>query len=157
MKLIAYNPALVPTEKIADYHLPPEQLIFSGLPLDAIEKAAADDSRLPVFLEDQGNFPTFMILHGWPGPQIYTDNQHAVLLRSYSTDSRFQGQGYADASLKLLPAFTKEHFPTAEELILGVNSKNSKAIKLYQKHGFTETLPPLTTEYGQLLLMTLPL
>lgn len=41
--------------------------------------------------------------------------------------------------MKILPAFTKEHFKYVEELILVVNHANIPAQNLYKKDGFADT------------------
>ncbi|MFD1900455.1 GNAT family N-acetyltransferase [Enterococcus termitis] len=87
----------------------------------------------------------------------YADNEHAVLLRTFSTDHRYQGKGYAKKALRLLHDFTKKLFPTADEIILAVNKKNISAQTLYKKSGFVPMDKIVEGAAGPQYVMTLSL
>lgn len=154
MKLLPYHSDLISNEQLASYSLSTEQLSFSDLPKDAIQQAKQDSDRYPVFLTKNAELLSFFILHTNEGPSIYTDYPQAILLRSFSTNQRYQGKGYAKSSLLLLPQYIQQYFPDIHEIILGVNAKNNAAIQLYEKTGFIDNNHPISTEYGELRIMT---
>lgn len=153
MKLINYSSQIISQKQLENFSLTENQVIFSGLPMEAIEQSKAEKNRYPIFLIDKDKAPTFFVLHTEEGPKQYTDNPHAILLRSFSTDRKFQGKGYAKQALIRLPEFIYQNFSTVNEIILGVNSMNEAAIGLYKQAGFIDNGRPLKTEYGELRIM----
>ena len=79
------------------------------------------------------------------------------MLRTFSTDQRYQGKGHAKKALQLLPEFTQVNFPNANEMILAVNKQNKTAQALYQKSGFQRLERVVEGEYGPMYLMSLRL
>ena len=70
---------------------------------------------------------TFFVLHKKEGVRPYSKNPNAILLRTFSTDFRYQGKGYALKTLLLQPEFVKENFKDINEIVLAVNLKNEAA------------------------------
>ncbi|MFO1446315.1 GNAT family N-acetyltransferase [Bacillus sp. Bva_UNVM-123] len=123
---------------LENYFLPEEQLNYTGLPLDAIKKCELDDSRYPIVILFNHEPAGFFVLHGWEGVKEYWDNKNALLLRAYSVNHSFQGNGIAKKSLQSLPLFVKEHFSSINEVILAVNATNKVAQQVYLKCGFID-------------------
>lgn len=155
MKLIEYKGQNKMKEQIEHYHLPKEQAIFSGLPKDSIMEASKDKSRYPIMLvTGDASLITFFVLHEKAGVRAYSDNEQAILLRSFSTDSRYQGKGYGKLALQLLPDYIKNNFESINEIVLAVNSVNVSAIGLYDKSGFIDTNRRIKTDYGELAVLS---
>lgn len=87
---------------------------------------------------DGNKLVTFFVLHEKEGVTPYSSNEHALLIRSFSTDFYEQGKGYAKTALQLLPDFVRKHFPLINELVLGVNVPNRAAQELYKRCGFVD-------------------
>lgn len=155
MKLIEYYGQPEFASAINNYQLPDNQVIFSGLPKAAIQSAANDPDKHPVFLIDKDNkLAVFFILHKKQGVKPYSKNEQAILLRSFSTNYAYQGRGFAKASLELLSPYIREFFPSINEIVLAVNAKNQPAINLYLKCHFKDTNEIIKTDYGQLLIFS---
>ncbi|WP_102028369.1 GNAT family N-acetyltransferase [Salirhabdus sp. Marseille-P4669] len=125
-------------KELSMFSLPDEQSQFTAYPLEALKKCELDQERFPIVILWKGIPAGFFVLHGWNGVKTYSENQNALLLRAFSIDSIYQGKGMAKQSIKLLPAFVKEHFPHINEIVLGVNHANSVAQHVYLKGGFMD-------------------
>ncbi|HAM80202.1 GNAT family N-acetyltransferase [Ornithinibacillus bavariensis] len=124
--------------RLCDYHLSKEQSRYAYVPLEVLETCKEDDLRYPVVILYNGEPAGFFVLHGWEGVQTYSDNRDAILLRSYSVNSRFQGKGIAKESLYALDSFVKKYFPEKKEIILAVNHQNTIAQHVYKRSGFID-------------------
>ncbi|GIO27529.1 GNAT family N-acetyltransferase [Ornithinibacillus bavariensis] len=124
--------------RLCDYHLTKEQSRYASVPSEVLETCKEDDSKYPVIILYNGEPAGFFVLHGWEGVQTYSDNRDAILLRSYSVNSRFQGKGIAKQSLHALGSFVKQHFPKKTEIILAVNHQNTIAQHVYKRSGFID-------------------
>jgi RimJ/RimL family protein N-acetyltransferase len=139
--------------QIENYDLPQEQLIYTSLPMEAIEKCEKEDDRYPIVIL-YNNMPAgFFVLHGWEGVKAYSDNRDAILLRAYSVDSTFQGNGIAKKSLMVLPSFVKKYFPSKNEIILAVNHSNKVAQYVYEKGGFKDKGLRVIGRKGELFIL----
>ncbi|QPA60749.1 GNAT family N-acetyltransferase [Lysinibacillus sphaericus] len=123
---------------VEQYTITEEQLRYTKSPKDSIELAKADDSRHAVLALDGDKLVSFFVLHEKEGVRPYSSNEQALLIRSFSTDYHEQGKGYAKEALQLLPTFVRQHFPSINELVLGVNIPNVAAQALYAKCGFVD-------------------
>ncbi|MGG5343257.1 MULTISPECIES: GNAT family N-acetyltransferase [unclassified Enterococcus] len=121
---------------IHQYQLTEEQLRFTGTPEMPLKIALTNPFIHPIVGIENGRLTNFFVLDEKKDVSLYTENEHAILLRTFSTDSRYQGQGYAKKVLQQLPKFTQELFPAADEIVLAVNKENSAAQALYKKSGF---------------------
>jgi ribosomal protein S18 acetylase RimI-like enzyme len=81
----------------------------------------------------------FFLLYAGEAVKKYTDSYGALLMRSYSIHPDYQRNGVGKKLLKLLPSFIEPHFPTKNEVVLGVNHKNTAAQYLYKRCGFVDT------------------
>ncbi len=86
-----------------------------------------------------------------------TDNQNAVLIRSFSINPNFQGKGYGKLAMKLATDFVKEHLPTINELVLSVNCRNIRAYQVYLKAGYQDTGKTIIGVAGKQHVLSLPL
>ncbi|WP_026697161.1 GNAT family N-acetyltransferase [Alkalicoccus chagannorensis] len=138
---------------LADYALPKEQQRYASLPLQAIRDAEEIPGRYPVLIRSGGQAAGFFLLDRWPGTKAYTDDREALLLRSYSIQTRYQGMGMAGASLAELPAFVRAHFPACTKVLLAVNEQNTAAQRVYERGGFVRTGETRMGRKGMLVLM----
>lgn len=144
-------------EQLKNYFLLPEQLNFTGWPIDNIDLCKLESERHAILILSNNEVAGFFVLHGWEGVRQYSENENAILLRAYSINANFQGKGIAKQSLKLLPTFVKEHFHDKNEIILGVNHKNIAAQKVYSKSGFIDKGNRVMGRKGELYIMHLDL
>jgi RimJ/RimL family protein N-acetyltransferase len=125
-------------QQLENYYLTEEHNQFTSHPQNAIGLCEEEEGRAPVLILSDDQTAGFFVLHGWEGVKEFYGNQKALLLRSYSVDSSFQGKGIAKHSLKLLPSFVKEHFPEINEIILAFNLNNLVAQHVYKSSGFVD-------------------
>ncbi|MCS5499535.1 GNAT family N-acetyltransferase [Lysinibacillus sp. A4] len=123
---------------VEQYTLTEEQLRYTKSPKESIALAKQDHSRHAILAMDGNKLVTFFVLHEKEGVTPYSSNEHALLIRSFSTDFYEQGKGYAKTALQLLPDFVRKHFPLINELVLGVNVPNRAAQELYKRCGFVD-------------------
>ena len=57
----------------------------------------------------------------------------------YMIDCKYQGQGYGYHAFEALLQFLKNEFPTIKQCYLSIKPNNLKAIRLYEKLGFSNT------------------
>lgn len=155
MLLRKYNEAFLAL--IQDYQLTEQQLIYTGTPELPLKIALTNPFIHPIIGVAGKQLTNFFVLDEGKDVHLYTSNQQALLLRTFSTDARYQGRGYAKQVLQLLPVFVQEHFPEANELVLAVNQRNLPAQKLYERSGFCYTNRHVAGPAGEQLVMSLPL
>ena len=155
MRLIEYDDQIGLMKQIDSYNLLKNQRIFSALPKESIVDSSKKKNRHPIVLVTNNEIvTTFFILQEKEGIETYSDNKHAILLRSFSTNSKYQGNGFAKKALQLLPSYIRSHFESINEIVLAVNSVNTVAITLYKKCGFIDTSRRIKTEYGSLIVFS---
>lgn len=125
-------------EALERFVLPEEQVIFSALPKDVLDEAIQDKCMYPVVIASGDIHAGFFILHEGPDIGEYTANPNAMLLRSFSIDYRYQGQGIAKTAMLQLPEFMKSRFPGRNEVVLAVNRRNKAAQAVYIAAGFQD-------------------
>lgn len=133
------------TESLLSYQLPVEQALFTALPEKVFERIAArnaqgDFTAIPISILLQDRPIGLFVLDSGPDLNLWTENTHAVFLRSLSINPEFQGQGIGTMVMKCLPEFIAGQIPelSVNEIVLGVNRDNKAAQKLYDKIGFNE-------------------
>lgn len=139
------------------YQLSKEQLQYTGTPDFPIQIAAKNAFIHPILGIEKQQLATFFVLDEQKDVYLYTKNTAAILLRTFSTDYRMQGKGYATNALYLLPDYVKQHFPEKNEIVLAVNEKNFPARKLYEKTGFLYTSTKIITDERNQFVMYLPI
>jgi ribosomal protein S18 acetylase RimI-like enzyme len=142
---------------IQEYQLTEQQLLYTGTPELPLKIALTNSYVHPIIGIEEKQLTNFFVLDEGKDIHLYTSNQQALLLRTFSTDARYQRRGYAKQVLQLLPVFVQEHFPEANELVLAVNQRNLPAQKLYEQSGFHYTNKLVTGPAGEQLVMSLPL
>jgi RimJ/RimL family protein N-acetyltransferase len=152
MKLLFYDERF--KDDIEQYQITEEQLRFTGSPTDCIKLSNEDPDRYSILAMDQDQLVTFFDLHRNEGVKPYSDNDHSILVRGFSTDFRQQGKGYAKQALGILPSFVKEHFRDTNEIVLAVNLQNEVAQGLYKKCGFIDEGERRMGRKGELIIMS---
>lgn len=151
MKLAKYNPKY--DNLINDYYLPEDQLYYSAMPSEAVEISRNNNDRHTILGLDDSELVTFFILHENDAVQPYSNQPNDILLRSFSTNYKHQGKGYARKTLELLPDFMKEHIPYIDGIVLGVNVKNTAAQGLYKKCGYVDEGNRVMGSKGEMIVM----
>ena len=133
--------------KDLDYILSEEQLAFVKPPAFALNRAQGkkgEEFSLTILFNEK---PVgFLALDFSNDKLALCDNKNAVLLRSLSINPKFQGKGIAKTAMLQVRDFVKNHFPTCDEIILSVNTRNKSAYQLYIRSRFTDT--------GRIVLLT---
>lgn len=153
MQLHFYNEQF--RNAIENYKLTEEQLHYTGHPNECIELSNKDSDRHSILAIEDEKLVTFFVLHkSEEVVKLYSNNNNSILLRSFSTDSRYQGMGYATRALMLLPEFIKKHFNGTDEIVLAVNVKNEAAQRLYKRCRFIDSGVRKMGSKGELILMS---
>ena len=153
MELIRYSKQY--EQQIADYVLKDDY--YSKQPKIAIKQAKHDRTSFPILSFNNGTLVSFFVLDSGLEKDNYTNQKNILLLKSFSTDSRYTGKEFASKTLNSLSNFIKNNFPEIKTVILGVNQKNIPAINLYKKCGFKDTGQKYLGEIGWQLIFALPL
>lgn len=151
MELVKYNSKY--DSLINDYYLPEEQLYYSAMPAEAVELSKNNNDRHTLLGMDDGELVTFFILHENEAVQPYSDQPTDILLRSFSTNYKHQGKGYAEKTLELLPGFMKQYLPHIDAIVLGVNVKNTAGQNLYKKCGYVDEGNRVMGSKGEMIVM----
>ncbi|MDO4643258.1 MAG: GNAT family N-acetyltransferase [Cardiobacteriaceae bacterium] len=124
-----------------NYRLNSVQASFTRTPYEWLLDNGFTATQLPVTILADDVPIGFFILDSGTDKQPYTDNPHALLLRSMSMNPAWQGRGLAKQALApiKLSALIASRFPEANEIILGVNQRNTPAHRLYLACGFCDT------------------
>jgi RimJ/RimL family protein N-acetyltransferase len=136
VKLVEFNEQY--THQLSNFSLPEDQLEFTSLPLEKINHPKVSKTSIHVLVISNNEPVGYFALEDGEKVHKYSDNPKARILTSFSIDSKFQGKGLAKQGLKLLPSFVKNVLPDINEVVLGVNKRNTAAINLYLKCGFVD-------------------
>lgn len=137
---------------VRKYCLPTEQAIFTSLPIKVIEAFKKDKDKQPFFIYFNDFLIGFFALYTNKTSNYYSSNEHAILLKSFSIDSRFQKRGHALNTLRILPEIINLNFPDKDEIILTVHHTNIPAINLYIKAGFIDKGMRFEGDFGEELI-----
>lgn len=152
LELYIYNDSF--KDLIEQYQLTDEQLEFTGTPKECLELSREDCNRHSILAIDEGELVVFFVLHQHEGIKPYSNNEHAILIRAFSTDYRYQGKGFAKKALTLLPDFVKRNYKDINEIVLAVNVKNVAAQGLYMKCGYRDNGGRVMGIKGELIVMS---
>lgn len=141
-------------ESINNYYLTKEMSYYTSFPKDCILISLENKLFHSILAFCDQNLVTFLVLDEGEEKMLFTQNKYAILLRSFSTDSRFLKKGYAKETLRLLPKFIQQNYPHINEIVLAVNEKNNNAQNLYLQTGFINNGTKLTGPKGELIVMT---
>ena len=135
-----YHPEHYPA--LTAYRLDASQQAFTAMPGEWLDGSRTlDRDKLAITIFAGTEIVGFFILDSGADLRDYSDNPHALLLRSMSIDPAQHGKGYARAALdadRLYPLL-RAHFPGCNEIVLGVHHANHAAIALYQRCGFSDS------------------
>lgn len=126
-------------EDIEEYYIAPEMKEFSVEPSKAILLAEEKPSMQVVLAYDKNKLVSCFALDVGEDVGKYTANDRAILFGKFTIDSHCARQGYATKILAVLPDFIAKEYPAKDEIVLGVNERNSIAQRLYKKAGFSNT------------------
>lgn len=126
--------------ELSTYQLDQNQSAYSRSPYEAIvlAKQLAVPTRHGVTLWHDGSAVGFFILDSGPERSEFSDNDDALLLRSFSINPKYQGQGLGHQVMAGLPDYCMAYLPECCEVVLGVNQHNQPAYELYLSHGFVD-------------------
>ncbi|MBY0123786.1 GNAT family N-acetyltransferase [Bacillus sp. S/N-304-OC-R1] len=134
--LVEYNDTF--DEQLSNFHLPKEQLQFTSMPLEKINNPNVSNNAKHVLILENGIPVGYFALEDGDKLLKYSNNINARLLTAFSIDSKNQGKGLAKIGLQLLPEFVRNNLPGTDEIVLGVNQRNTPAYNLYLKTGFVD-------------------
>ncbi|MDN4491964.1 GNAT family N-acetyltransferase [Ureibacillus aquaedulcis] len=141
-------------EAIKSYEITEYQLRFTASPIECTLLSDDDPDRFAILAIKGGILVTYFNLHKNEGVEPYSGNPNAILLRAFSTDFRYLGNGYAKQALKLLPAFVRKHFNNINEIVLAVNIQNEVAQNVYKKCGYVDEGERRMGKKGELIIMS---
>lgn len=78
-----------------DYELPSDQLRFSGMPQDIIDRDKENPLKHLVIVQVRGEAAGFLELDESDDRKKYSNNPYALLLRGFSVNPKYQGRGIA--------------------------------------------------------------
>ncbi|CAM4330654.1 GNAT family N-acetyltransferase [Lacicoccus alkaliphilus] len=146
-----YDPSYL--DDLKGYVLTEAHAHFSAHPLDVLDSCLHGPSRRMVLIIQEGVAGVFILQSG-DVVRNYSDNTDALVMFSYSIDSRKQGRGIAGASFRKLDAFVKAHYERVDEVVLGVNVRNEAAKHVYKKAGFKDTGRSFIGPVGRQIIMS---
>ncbi|OFI46208.1 hypothetical protein BG262_04120 [Floricoccus penangensis] len=124
--------------KVSDYFL--KDAYYTAHPIDTIKISVDNRKYHPVLsLDSDDNLVCFFVLDEGSDKFKYTEENDSLLLRAFSTDSKYLRKGYATKTIESLAEFVKKEFPEVKQVVLGVNEKNLSAISLYLKTEFKDS------------------
>jgi RimJ/RimL family protein N-acetyltransferase len=133
---------------VINYSLPEEQAIYTSFPINVIEESKSDRFIQPYVIYFNRVLMGFFALNAKAG-NVYTSNENAIVLRSFSIDSRFQRKGLALETFSMLPEILKKRYPDKNEMILTFHYTNIPARNLYKKAGFIDRGLRYEGEHGE--------
>ena len=138
IKLKFYEPEDFPE---LDYELDEIQAQYTATPKQALEKIEVrnqneDFFAYPITILNDEKVAGFFVLDFGEDKLGLTGNPDSVLLRSFSVNPVFQGQGIGRSAMTEAEHFIREHFSDCNEIVLAVNEKNTSAFQLYAKSGY---------------------
>lgn len=136
-----------------DYELPSDQLEFSGMPQDIIDRDKDNPLKHFVIIHARNETAGFLELDESDDRKKYSNNPHSLLLRGFSVNPKFQGRGIATGSIYALSDFIRAEFPAIDEIVLGVNARNKPAKRLFEKAGFEDTGRRFMRTSGEQIVM----
>jgi len=136
VQLVKYTEQYEPF--ISNFHLPPDKLQFTCYPLEKIKAPTASHEIIHILILNKDIPVGYFALENGEKVLKYTNNLNARLLTAFSINNEFQGKGFAKQGLLLLPRFVNKNFQNVNEVVLGVNKRNTAAINLYKKTGFID-------------------
>ena len=150
------NYATAHKRQLEQYELTEAQLAYTDYPNNNIQQASDKHHPIVCFNQDR-HLVCYFALQEHHEFESYTTHSSTLLLRCFSTDTRFLHQGYATAALQELPVFIAEYYPHITSIVLGVNIDNTTAQALYTKCQFKDSGQRVQWRKGTLMIMELVL
>lgn len=130
--------------RLEKINISPEQRDFSLPASDVLEKSRHDSSRrtFAILLEGAEEVDVVGIGVLQPGGgdhNVWPSRRPHVLLRGFSIDARFQGEGIGTAATREAVALAQRTFPAAAAMVLTVHIDNVAGQRVYERAGFTYT------------------
>ncbi|MEH6941052.1 GNAT family N-acetyltransferase [Bacillus sp. JJ722] len=123
-------------EKVCSYELDDNQKIFTLMPSEAISMFATNTYSDPVVMLLQQTPIGFFVLHDAKDALHDREVVNTMFVRSLSVNPRYQGNGFAQKAMRMLPQFVRQHYPHVLELFSVVNLNNARAESVYLKAGY---------------------
>lgn len=127
-------------DDLVNYQLDSEQAKYVRQPWQWFEGQTLllSNGMTGVSILDDDTAVGFFVLDRGAEKLAYTNNQQAILLRSFSINPKYQGMGFASAALapNLIDSFIYNLSPKYNEIVLAVNPLNQRAYRLYLRCGF---------------------
>lgn len=127
-------------EDLVNYQLDSEQAKYVRQPWQWFEghTLLLSNGMTGVSILQDNTAVGFFVLDRGAEKLAYTNNQQAILLRSFSINPHYQGMGVATAALapNLIDSFIYNLSPKYNEIVLAVNPLNQRAYQLYLRCGF---------------------
>ncbi|MGP7817655.1 GNAT family N-acetyltransferase [Niallia sp. 01092] len=125
---------------------------FSSSPIQVIDALEENKDIYPVVVNCQEQVIGFFVLEKLQHQSIFGVYDHAILFRTFSIDANYRGNGLSKKIMNELISFVKENFPDIDTIVLSVNHKNEKAIRLYERMNYVDTGRTYTGEKGKQLV-----
>jgi len=152
MQLVEYDKKY--KKDVESYFLTDEMKYYTGTPQDNILISEKNPKYHSILVYSINNLVTFFVLDESSGKLTYPNESNSMLLRSFSTDSRYIRRGHAKEALSLLPDFVRVNYPEIRKIVLAVNINNESAQFLYKQAGFVDKGVREKGVKGELIILT---
>ena len=141
MSRITLTPCIAAHHAALAYRLLPAQGDYTRAPQEWFAAGGFRSGQYPVSILANAVPVGFFILDTGADKADYSDDPHALLLRSMSIHPAWQGRGIAALALAppVLWAYIDRHIPAIRRIVLGVHHANVAAQRLYLRCGFHDT------------------
>ncbi len=143
---------------VEELSVAPDQEDFVLLPRVTLPAALDDADRTPFAVLARGDGGEAVVGFGVLDRQGYLDQvldqpERTVLLRAFCIDERHQGRGYGTGAARRARALGGRVAPSADLVVLTVNTANSGARAVYARAGFADTGARYTGSSGEQWVM----
>lgn len=147
---------------VEELSVAPDQEDFVLVPRVTLPVALDDPDRTPFAVlasaaggaVDPGTVVGFGVLdrHGYLD-QVLDQPERTVLLRAFCIDERHQGRGYGTGAARRARALGARVAPSADLVVLTVNTANTAAQRVYARAGYADTGVRYTGSSGEQWVM----